>query len=120
MTTIPLKDPIILRAKDTGAEVHRIDTVTFRAPRAGDLVAAMDAGSAGNGSMIAALCARCTGLTLDQVLDLGIADFMALTEVATGFLPAGLGTGKTPSASSPAPSASPAAGRIGAPPNSAS
>ena len=120
MTTIPLTTPIILRSKETGAEVMRIAEVTFRAPRAGDLVAAMDAGAAGSGSMIAALCARCTGLTADQVADLSIADFMALTEVATGFLPSGLTTGKTPSASSPAPSGFPAAGSAGLPPNSAS
>lgn len=120
MTTIPLTAPIILRAKETGAEVMRIAEVTFRKPLAGDLVAAMDAGSTGNGSMIAALCARCTGLTIDQVAGLEIEDFMAMTEIATGFLPSGLGTGKTALPSSSAPSASPAIGKAGPPPNSAS
>lgn len=120
MTTIALSEPIILRSKETGAEVMRIAEVTFRRPLAGDLVAAMDAGGGGNGSMLAALCARCTGLTADQVAGLSIADFMAMTEVATGFLPSGLVTGKTASPSSSAPSALPATGSNGAPPNSAS
>lgn len=120
MTILSLKEPIILRSKDTGEEVTRIAEVTFRAPRAGDLVAAMDAGKAGNGSMMAALCARCTGLTVRQVEDLSISDFMALTEIAADFLPAGPLTGRTLSLPSSAPSVSLPAGSAGQPPNSAS
>lgn len=120
MTRIPLSEPIILRAKETGAELSRIDEVTFRAPRAGDLVAAMDAaGTRGQGSMLAALCGRCCGLTAAQVEGLCIEDFMTITEVATGFLPSGLKTGPMPSGSSSGPSALPD-GSAGPAPNSAS
>lgn|GEM_PF-2529686 len=117
---ITLHEPIILRSAKTGAEVERIDTVTFREPRAGDMAAAMDAGGKdGPGTMILALAARCTGLSRAQVDDLCIVDFMRVSEIATTFLERGLPTGKTASPSSAAPSGLPA-GSDGPPPSSAS
>jgi hypothetical protein len=118
---ITLSEPIVLRSAQTGAELDRIAVVTFREPRAGDMAAAMDAGGKdGGGTMILALAARCTGLTRAQVEDLSVDDFMALSEVATGFLGTGPATGKTASGSSSAPSASLPAGSDGARPSSGS
>lgn len=117
---LTLAEPIILRDAKTGTEIHRIAEVTFRPPRAGDMAAAVDAmAGGGNGTMILALAARCTGLTRAQVEDLSVADFLALSEVATRFLEPFLPTGKTASPSSAAPSGSPA-GSGGPPPSSAS
>jgi hypothetical protein len=113
---ITLKEPIVLRSLDTGAEVHRIATLEFREPRAGDMAAAMDAGGAGGtGSMILALAARCSGLTRAQVDDLSVDDFFAISEVATSFLQRGQGTGPSAAKSSGAPSALPPVGSAGPP-----
>ena len=113
---ITLKEPIVLRSTDTGAEVHRIATLEFREPRAGDMAAAMDAGGAGgNGSMMLALAARCCGLTRAQVEDLSVEDFFALSEVASGFLQPGQGTGPNAAKSSGAPSALLPVGSAGPP-----
>jgi hypothetical protein len=118
---IMLKEPIVLRSLDTGAEVHRIAEIDFREPRAGDMAAAMDAGGAGGtGSMILALAARCSGLTRAQVDDLSIDDFFAISEVATSFLQRGQETGPNAAKSSGAPSGSLPGGSGGAPQNSGS
>ncbi|MCA3288237.1 MAG: phage tail assembly protein [Roseomonas sp.] len=118
---ITLKEPIVLRSAETGAEVHRISEVDFREPRAGDMAAAMDAGGAGgNGSMMLALASRCCGLTRAQVEDLSIEDFYALSEVASGFLQPGQGTGPNAAKSSGAPSGSLPGGSGGLPQNSGS
>ena len=115
---ITLRDPIILRNAETGAEVHRIAEVDFREPRAGDMAAAMDAGGAGgSGSMILALAARCAGLTRAQVDDLSIDDFFQISEVATSFLQRGQVTGPNAANLSSAPSGSLAGGSAGLPPN---
>lgn len=115
---ITLREPIILRNAETGAEVHRISEVEFREPRAGDMAAAMDAGGAGGtGSMILALAARCSGLTRAQVDDLSIDDFFQLSEVATGFLQRGQVTGPNAANLSSAPSGSLPGGSAGTPPN---
>jgi hypothetical protein len=113
---ITLKEPIVLRNAETGAEVHRIATLEFREPRAGDMAAAMDAGGAGGtGSMILALAARCSGLTRAQVDDLSIDDFFAISEVATSFLQRGQETGPNAAKLSGAPSALPPGGSAGLP-----
>jgi hypothetical protein len=113
---ITLKEPIVLRSTDTGAEVHRIATLEFREPRAGDMAAAMDAGGAGgNGSMMLALAARCCGLTRAQVEDLSVEDFFALSEVASGFLQPGQETGPNAAKLSGAPSALLPGGSAGLP-----
>ena len=113
---ITLKEPIVLRNVETGAEVHRIATLEFREPRAGDMAAAMDAGGAGGtGSMILALAARCSGLTRAQVDDLSIDDFFAISEVATSFLQRGQETGPNAAKLSSAPSALLPAGSAGLP-----
>ena len=118
---ITLREPIILRSAQTGAEIDRTEVLTFREPRAGDMAAAIDAGGKdAPGTMIVALAARCTGLTRAQVEDLSIDDFLALSEVANSFLGAGLATGKTASGSSSAPSGSPAIGSAGLPAKSGS
>ncbi len=118
---IVLKEPIVLRSLDTGAEVHRIAEIDFREPRAGDMAAAMDAGGAGGtGSMILALAARCSGLTRVQVDDLSVDDFFAISEVATSFLQRGQETGPNAAKLSGAPSALPPAGSAGGPQNSGS
>jgi len=118
---ITLKEPIVLRSAETGAEVHRISEVDFREPRAGDMAAAMDAGGAGGtGSMILALAARCCGLTRAQVEDLSIEDFYALSEVASGFLQRGQETGPNAAKSSGAPSGLLPGGSAGLPQNSGS
>lgn len=118
---ITLKEPIILRNAETGAEVHRIAEIDFREPRAGDMAAAMDAGGKdGTGSMILALTARCSGLSRAQVDDLSIEDFFAISEVATGFLQSGPQTGPNAAKSSSAPSDLLPGGSAGAPPKSAS
>jgi len=118
---ITLKEPIVLRSAETGAEVHRIATLEFREPRAGDMAAAMDAGGAGgNGSMMLALAARCCGLTRAQVDDLSIDDFFAISEVATGFLQRGQETGPNAAKSSGAPSGLLPGGSAGLPQNSGS
>jgi hypothetical protein len=118
---ITLKEPIVLRSLDTGAEVHRIAEIDFREPRAGDMAAAMDAGGAGGtGSMILALAARCSGLTRAQVDDLSVDDFFAISEVATGFLQSGPQTGPNAAKSSGAPSGLLPGGSGGAPQNSGS
>lgn len=115
---ITLREPIILRNAETGAEVHRIAEVEFREPRAGDMAAAMDAGGAGGtGSMILALAARCSGLTRAQVDDLSIDDFFQLSEVATGFLQRGQVTGPNAANLSSAPSGLLPGGSAGTPPN---
>ena len=114
---ITLREPIILRSAETGAEVHRIAEIDFREPRAGDMAAAMDAGGAGGtGSMILALAARCCGLTRAQVDDLSVEDFFALSEVATGFLQSGPQTGPNAAKLSSAPLELPA-GSAGLPPS---
>jgi len=113
---ITLREPIILRSAETGAEVHRIAEIDFREPRAGDMAAAMDAGGAGGtGSMILALAARCAGLTRAQVDDLSIDDFFAISEVATSFLQRGQETGPNAAKLSGAPSASLPGGSGGVP-----
>jgi hypothetical protein len=118
---ITLKEPIVLRSAETGAEVHRISEVDFREPRAGDMAAAMDAGGAGGtGSMILALAARCCGLTRAQVDDLSIDDFFAISEVATSFLQRGQETGPNAAKLSGAPSALLPGGSAGVPQNSGS
>ena len=118
---ITLKEPIVLRNAETGAEVHRIAEIDFREPRAGDMAAAMDAGGAGGtGSMILALAARCAGLTRAQVDDLSIDDFFAISEVATSFLQRGQETGPNAAKLSSAPSASLPGGSGGVPQNSGS
>ena len=115
---ITLRDPIILRNAETGAEVHRIAEVEFREPRAGDMAAAMDAGGAGgSGSMILALAARCAGLTRAQVDDLSIHDFFQISEVATGFLQLGQATGQNAANLSSGPSGLLPGGSAGTPPN---
>ena len=115
---ITLREPIILRSAETGAEVHRIAEIDFREPRAGDMAAAMDAGGAGGtGSMILALAARCAGLTRAQVDDLSIDDFFQISEVATGFLQRGQVTGQNAANLSSAPSALLPGGSAGTPPN---
>ena len=115
---ITLREPIILRSAETGAEVHRIAEIDFREPRAGDMAAAMDAGGAGGtGSMILALAARCSGLTRAQVDDLSIDDFFQISEVATSFLQRGQVTGPNAANLSSAPSGSLAGGSAGLPPN---
>jgi hypothetical protein len=118
---ITLKEPIVLRSLDTGAEVHRIAEIDFREPRAGDMAAAMDAGGAGGtGSMILALAARCCGLTRAQVDDLSVDDFFAISEVATSFLQRGQETGPNAAKLSGAPSALLPGGSAGVPQNSGS
>lgn len=118
---ITLKEPIVLRNAETGAEVHRIAEIDFREPRAGDMAAAMDAGGAGGtGSMILALAARCCGLTRAQVDELSVQDFFAISEVATSFLQLGQETGPNAAKLSGAPSASLPVGSGGAPQNSGS
>ena len=113
---IMLKEPIVLRNAETGAEVHRIAEIDFREPRAGDMAAAMDAGGAGGtGSMILALAARCSGLTRAQVDDLSVDDFFAISEVATSFLQRGQETGPSAAKSSGAPSALLPGGSAGPP-----
>jgi len=113
---ITLREPIILRSAETGAEVHRIAEIDFREPRAGDMAAAMDAGGAGGtGSMILALAARCAGLTRAQVDELSIQDFFQISEVATGFLQLGQATGQNAASLSSAPSGSLAGGSAGTP-----
>jgi hypothetical protein len=113
---ITLKEPIVLRSAETGAEVHRIAEIDFREPRAGDMAAAMDAGGAGGtGSMILALTASCSGLTRAQVDDLSIDDFFAISEVATSFLQRGQETGPNAAKSSGAPSGSLPGGSGGVP-----
>ena len=115
---ITLKEPIVLRSLDTGAEVHRIAEIDFREPRAGDMAAAMDAGGAGGtGSMILALAARCAGLTRAQVDELSIQDFFQISEVATGFLQLGQATGQNAVSLSSAPSGLLPGGSAGTPPN---
>jgi hypothetical protein len=115
---ITLKEPIVLRNAETGAEVHRIAEIDFREPRAGDMAAAMDAGGAGGtGSMILALAARCCGLTRAQVDDLSVDDFFAISEVATSFLQRGQETGQNAAKSSSAPSALLPGGSAGLPPS---
>ncbi|MCA3359210.1 MAG: phage tail assembly protein [Roseomonas sp.] len=115
---ITLREPIILRNAETGAEVHRIAEIDFREPRAGDMAAAMDAsGAGGTGSMILALAARCSGLSRAQVDDLSIEDFFAISEVATSFLQRGQATGQSAANLSSAPSALLPAGSAGTPPN---
>jgi hypothetical protein len=117
---IVLHEPVILRSAATGAEVERIEKLTFREPRAGDMAAAMDAGGKDSpGQMILALAARCTGLTRAQVEALCLEDFVQISEAAQAFLERGPQTGKTASASSAGPSALPA-GRAGQPTSSAS
>jgi hypothetical protein len=101
--------------------VHRIATLEFREPRAGDMAAALDAGGAGgNGSMMLALAARSCGLTRAQVDDLSIDDFFAISEVATSFLQRGQETGPNAAKSSGAPSGSLPGGSAGVPQNSGS
>ena len=118
---IILKEPLVLRNAETGAEVHRIAEIEFREPRAGDMAAAMDAGGAGGtGSMILALAARCSGLSRAQVDDLSIDDFFQISEVATGFLQSGPQTGPNAAKSSGAPLGLPAGGSAGLPPKSGS
>jgi hypothetical protein len=118
---ITLKEPIVLRSLDTGAEVHRIAEIDFREPRAGDMAAAMDAGGAGgSGSMILALAARCAGLTRAQVDDLSIDDFFQISEVATSFLQRGQETGPNAAKLSGAPSGLLPGGSGGVPQNSGS
>jgi hypothetical protein len=118
---IVLKEPIVLRNAETGAEVHRIAEIDFREPRAGDMAAAMDAGGAGGtGSMILALAARCSGLTRAQVDDLSVDDFFAISEVATSFLQRGQETGPNAAKLSGAPSALLPVGSGGPPQNSGS
>ncbi|MCA3413829.1 MAG: phage tail assembly protein [Roseomonas sp.] len=115
---ITLKEPIVLRNAETGAEVHRIAEIDFREPRAGDMAAAMDAGGAGGtGSMILALTASCSGLTRAQVDNLSIDDFFAISEVATSFLQRGQETGQNAAKLSGAPSGSLPDGSAGVPPS---
>jgi hypothetical protein len=115
---IILKEALVLRNAETGAEVLRIAEIDFREPRAGDMAAAMDAGGKdGTGSMILALAARCSGLSRAQVDDLSIEDFFQISEVATGFLQFGPQTGSTAARSSGGPSGLPVGGNAGLPPS---
>lgn len=119
---ITLREPLERRSAATGQVVDRVEEVTFRRPRAGDMAAALDACGGDKskvGSMMNALSARCTGLSLADFNELSPEDWQEIMEHAAGFLGSGLKTGPTPSPLSAAPSGSPA-GSGGPPPSSAS
>lgn len=117
--TLKLRQPIELRSAKTGAVISRIEELTLRAPKLGDLVAAMDAagGNKSPGTMTLHLAARCTGMSAADLEGLCMEDGAELLEAVAGFMPAGLGTGPGISKSQPGPSASPPIGDAGDQPN---
>ena len=120
---IPLGTPIELISARDGTVVDRISEVTFRRPKSGDMVAAMDACGGDQtrvGSMLRAIVIRCCSLTDAQFDDLEPEDGQVLLEEAMAFLGNGPRTGQTPAGSSSPPSASPATGEAGTPPTSGS
>lgn len=117
---ITLRQPIEVRSAKDGQVVTSISELTFRQPTAGDMAAALDAcgGDQGRvGSMMRAVICRCTGISHADFDGLCLADGQELMELAGRFLESGQKTGRTPSASSSAPSASPATGEPGLPPS---
>jgi hypothetical protein len=119
--TITLAEPIRLVSAETGQVLNEVTTITLRAPRLGDLVAAMDAaGATQPGTMTLHLAARLSGLPVRDLEGLSLADGARLLDAVSGFMPAGLLTGGTGSPSSPGASASPATGASGGQPSSAS
>jgi hypothetical protein len=117
---LTLQEPIeIVSAKD-GSVVSTITEITLRKPKLGDLVAAMDGGAAGKGTMTLILASRLSGLAPQDIEKMGMADGMKLLEAVADFIPAGLPTGKNGSASSRGNSGSPPTGGAGGQPNSPS
>lgn len=114
-----LEEPIDLISAKDGAVLSRITELTLRAPRLGDLVAAMDGGRA-PGTMVLTLASRCSGVPAADLAKLSLADGARLLEAVQGFLPAGLLNGSGGSASSPPNSVSPPTGDAGGQPNSTS
>jgi hypothetical protein len=118
VTTIRLRTPIERRTTE-GRIAERIEALTLRKPKLGDLVAAMDAagGDRAMGTLTLHLAARCTGMSPGDLAELDLQDGAEVMEAVAGFMPAGLRNGTDGSTSSPASSASPPTGATGGRPS---
>lgn len=90
--TIPLSNPIELKAKDTGQVLVSVAEICLRKPLAGDLMVFDQA--AGKMEAMQRLIAKVAGLDFETVKRMEVEDFYRVAEKLKDFLPDGLPTGQ--------------------------
>tara|TARA_R110000868_G_scaffold225568_2_gene477800 strand:- start:15197 stop:15493 length:297 start_codon:yes stop_codon:yes gene_type:complete len=91
--THTLIEPLVIKTKETGEEISRVDSITFRPLKGGDLLTAMDTSAGKPGSYLRDLIARSTTLSHAQVDNMCSEDIGECIERVQAFLPRGLTTG---------------------------